>query len=233
MPDLDLDRVFDQLVADVERDSRVPGANRARSTARTHRTRIAGALTALALLGVGVVTELGDRGGQAPAPVGPTDQRESTDGFVGDPGTVLPTTPIDGLWRSRPLAPREAADLLAASGATDVLARWEGGLPPARTRLALAAATVRGYGLFLGTADDPWLWRLDWGFPQRHGDDVLLKRRYGDAGEALLHPTVTGRRLTLDLVSSTYPDRRGVTGADRVRAMYTALAFERFYGIGP
>jgi hypothetical protein len=92
---------------------------------------------------------------------------------------------------------------------------------------------VGGYSVSLGTGSDPYAWTLDWGYPSMDGDDVLLQRRFGSAGEAVLRPTVTGTRLTLDLVSSTYPDRRGVDGADRVRALYTSLPFERFYGTGP
>ena len=232
MPDTDLDRVFDQLVADVERDSRVPGADRARTTARTHRVRVAG-IAALALLTVGTVAALGNRADQAPEPVAPLNRKESGDGFVGDPKSVLPTTPIDGLWRTRPLAPREVADLLGAAGAPGVLAEWQGSAPAGRPRLALAATTIGGYGLWLGTTDQPWVRLLDWGYPRPQGEDVQLRRRFGDAGEAVLSPTVSGGRLTLELVSSTYPDRRGVDGADRVRALYTSLAFERFHGTGP
>jgi hypothetical protein len=91
-----------------------------------------------------------------------------------------------------------------------------------------------GYSVSLGTGSHPYAWMLDWGFPLARGEgDVLLRRRFGSAGEAVLRPTVTGTRLTLDLVRSSYPGRRGVPGADRVRALYTSVPFERFYGTGP
>lgn len=230
MPEQDLDRAFDTLVVEVERVVRPPGAGRARTTLLARRATAGGvALLVVAVGGLAVAVQ-GDPGSHGPEPAPPvTTPRTPTDSG----SKVFSTSRIDGHWHTRHLQPAELAGLLNAAGRGDVLVRWEAHHPPGPARLTLSASVMQGHSLWLGTDARPYVTPLDWGLVEPRGDRVVLHRHHASDAGAALRYTVSGARLTFDVVRSAWPERDGVPGRAQVRALYSSLPFTRFVGSGP
>jgi hypothetical protein len=230
MPDTDLDRAFDTLVADVERVVAPPGADRTRTTVRLRRARGAALALLLALAVVGGVT-VAIQGGDAsrePQPAPPVTRTDESS--LG--GDLYPASAVDGHWRTRHLSPVELRGLLVAAGRTDVLARWESHGRVGSPRLTLAVNAVQGRSLWLGVDARPYLIKLDRGSFTELGHRVVLTRQHTSTPTAWLRATVTGARLDLVVVDSAWPSRNGVSGVEQARALYSSLPFTRFVSAG-
>lgn len=231
MPDTELDRAFDTLVVEVERVVVPPGAKQARSTLLRRRAGVAGAalLVVAVVGGIAVATQAG-AGTHEPQPARPVTRTDDSS-VTGE--QLYPTSAIDGHWHTRHLSQGEFRHLLVAAGRDDVLAWWESHAPAGRPRLTLAAGRVNGHVLTVGTDAQPYLRSLDWGTFTDHGDEVRLSHGHSSTPTATLRYTVTGSRLVLDVVTSDWPRRYGVSGVEQARVLYASLPFTRFIGSGP
>ena len=138
------------------------------------------------------------------------------------------TSGVSGLWQTRALTDAEVRDLLDRAGLSTDAARWEGQKPPGNTRLSIYAKGSGFWSIWLGTHARPDIRVLDHGGFWQVGDDQLAINGLGATGaRTTLGWTRTKDELQLSLVSTNWPDREGVSGADQVRALYATLPFVR------